>query len=257
MKILPNECYPEFLDYVHRLKASLPEWLLVNVVLAPDSDADLTIANVAGLLNSGLSDHEGVLYVCSATDLLLIIRWGSTPRAMMECGAEIARHLPENACQTNVEKPTPEGLRKLAVSVNYRKPEIAQSLIEQRRARTKNVFLVVDDDAFQRILIKKGLGDMGQIVEIEDGAQVMTMYKQVNPDVVFLDIHLPNQSGRDILHHISMYDPDAFVAMISADATQENIADTWQKGAQTFITKPFTKDRLIQCVRECPTVHLK
>jgi len=254
VKILSNEFYPEFLDYIHKLRASLPEWLLVNLTIAPNSDKDLTITNIANLLHAGLIHHDGVIYVCNTSELLVVIRWGSTPRAMTECSVAIEKFLPEQSCQMRVEKSTPEGLRKIVISVSYTRPDIAESMIEQRRARKTNVFLVVDDDAFQRMLLRKGLSGIGEVVEVDDGNLVMTAYKKANPDIVFLDIHLPNQSGRDIVHHLTMYDPEACVIMISADASQENIADTWQKGAQNFLSKPFTKERLMQCVRECTTV---
>ena len=75
------------------------------------------------------------------------------------------------------------------------------------------------------------------------------------PDVLFLDIELPDITGHDVLQKVLEMDPDAFVIMLSGNGNKENIFKAMKTGAKGFVGKPFTKDKLLQYILKCPKAH--
>lgn len=118
----------------------------------------------------------------------------------------------------------------------------------------KNIVMIADDDLFIRKVISSALKDMAEIIEVTDGSQVEEIYKQHMPDILFLDIHLPNVTGLDLLRKISRTDLGAYIVMISADSTPENVQRSKFQGARAFLTKPFDKKRLLHIFHTCPNI---
>ena len=123
-----------------------------------------------------------------------------------------------------------------------------------RGDREGNLVLVADDNSFVRFLIRKWLGEGTEIVDVEKGADVLDAYQRTKPDVLFLDIHLPGKSGKDILKEVLTLDPTAFVVMVSADSKKDNVVYSAQSGAKAFMAKPFTRDTLNRYFQLCPTI---
>ena len=119
----------------------------------------------------------------------------------------------------------------------------------------RNVVMVADDDLFVRKVIISALSDIAEIVEVTDGAEVLEKYKGCTPDILFLDIHLPNISGLDLLHSLRKADVSAYVVMLSADSSEDNVRNSRLKGAKGFLTKPFRKERILHYFNTCPTVQ--
>lgn len=125
-----------------------------------------------------------------------------------------------------------------------------------KNSRKENLILIADDDLFIRKVIRKGLRDLPIVIEeVIDGNAVLEAYQRLNPDVLILDIHLPGQSGIELLKAIYAVDPEAHVIMISADSTAENVALVRDRGIKGFLTKPVDKARLIDLVNLCPTIR--
>lgn len=118
----------------------------------------------------------------------------------------------------------------------------------------KNVALIADDDLFVRKVLKVALDGLCEIVEVTDGADVLATYQATMPDILFLDIHLPNQSGLNIIKAICAHDKDAHIIMLSADSSAENVKIAVSRGAKGFLTKPFEKKRAVEIFNLCPTV---
>jgi len=118
-----------------------------------------------------------------------------------------------------------------------------------------NRILVVDDAAFMRmmikdILIKNGFEVVG---EASDGAQAFERYQELHPDLVTLDITMPEVDGIEALKKIRSVDPNARVIMCSAMGQQAMVIDAIQAGAKDFIVKPFQADRVLEAVRKALT----
>ena len=112
--------------------------------------------------------------------------------------------------------------------------------------------LIVDDAAFMRMMIKDILVKNGfEVVgEAADGFQAVEKYRELKPDLVTLDITMPEKDGIAALKEIREFDPDAKVIMCSAMGQQSMVIDAIQAGAKDFIVKPFQADRVIEAINK-------
>ena len=110
--------------------------------------------------------------------------------------------------------------------------------------------LVVDDASFMRMTIKQMLEKNGHetIGEAGNGVEAVKKYVELKPEVVLLDITMPEMNGVDALKKIKEIDPAAKVVICSAMGQQSMVAQAIQSGAKDFIVKPFEVDRLIAAV---------
>ena len=115
--------------------------------------------------------------------------------------------------------------------------------------------MMVEDDRFTSTYAATILGTDFDLLIAKDGEEAIEAYIKNAPDIVFLDIHLPGLSGHDVLKALHAIDPEAFIVMLSADTVKENIVEATQHGARKFLKKPFTKERLIETVRNSPYVR--
>lgn len=110
--------------------------------------------------------------------------------------------------------------------------------------------LIVDDAAFMRMMIKDILSKNGFDVvgEAADGVQAIEQYKEKQPDLVTMDITMPEMDGITSLKEIRKINPQAKVIMCSAMGQQAMVIDAIQAGAKDFIVKPFQADRVIEAI---------
>lgn len=115
-----------------------------------------------------------------------------------------------------------------------------------------NRILIVDDAAFMRMMIRDILSKNGfEVVgEANDGAQAIEKFKEVKPDLVTMDITMPEMDGIHALKEIKKIDPTAKVIMCSAMGQQAMVIDAIQAGAKDFIVKPFQADRVIEAIKK-------
>ncbi len=115
----------------------------------------------------------------------------------------------------------------------------------------KNI-LICDDAAFMRMMIKDILTKNGYNVagEAENGAKAVEKYAELKPDLVLMDITMPEMDGIEALKKIKESDPSASVIMCSAMGQQAMVIESIQSGAKDFIVKPFQADRVIEAVQK-------
>lgn len=115
----------------------------------------------------------------------------------------------------------------------------------------KNV-LICDDAAFMRMMIKDILSKNGYNVagEAENGARAVERYAELKPDLVLMDITMPEMDGIQALKAIKSSDPGAKVIMCSAMGQQAMVIESIQAGAKDFIVKPFQADRVLEAVKK-------
>lgn len=110
--------------------------------------------------------------------------------------------------------------------------------------------LIVDDTAFMRLAIKKLVEPMGHItVEAADGREAIEQYKLSNPDLVIMDITMPDMDGITALKEIKKINPAVKVLMCSAMGQQAKVVEAIEAGASTFIVKPFDNDKFVATVK--------
>lgn len=111
--------------------------------------------------------------------------------------------------------------------------------------------LIVDDSSFMRKMIKKILteNEYEVVGEAKNGLEAVTMYRQLKPDLVTMDITMPDMNGIKSLKAIRLIDPHARVIMLSAMGQKNFLIEAIELGAVGFVTKPFTKDQILQAVQ--------
>jgi two-component system chemotaxis response regulator CheY len=112
--------------------------------------------------------------------------------------------------------------------------------------------LVVDDALFMRATLKKLLTDAGfQVVgEAENGQIAVQRYQELRPDLVMMDITMPEMDGLAALREIKKVDAGARVIMCTALGQESSVRDALSSGAKDYIVKPFKADKVIEAVKK-------
>lgn len=110
--------------------------------------------------------------------------------------------------------------------------------------------LIVDDAAFMRKVIRDALSKNGysEIFEAVDGVDAVEKFEEIHPDLILMDITMPNMDGLEALKAIRGKDASANVVMCSAMGQESMVIDAVRSGAKDFIVKPFKADRILKTV---------
>jgi two-component system chemotaxis response regulator CheY len=111
--------------------------------------------------------------------------------------------------------------------------------------------LVVDDAEFLRLRISKMLLAEGhEVIQAENGLQAIAKYEQEKPDVVLMDITMPEMDGLAALKQIRAADAGAKVVMLTALGQESVVVEAIKSGARDFVVKPFEKERVIAAINK-------
>lgn len=110
--------------------------------------------------------------------------------------------------------------------------------------------LVVDDSAFMRNMLKNIITQAGAEVvgEASDGQQAIDKANELNPQIIFLDIMMPNVNGLDALKQIKSQHPEVKVVMCTSAGQEKIIGEAVETGASEFVKKPFKPDEITQVI---------
>lgn len=106
--------------------------------------------------------------------------------------------------------------------------------------------LIVDDAAFMRLCLKNILEDSGftVVAEAENGFKAIQLYKQLKPDIVTMDLTMPELSGIDTIKMIKEIDKNARIIVISSMGHERVVREAIIAGAISFIVKPFREEAI-------------
>ncbi len=112
--------------------------------------------------------------------------------------------------------------------------------------------LICDDAAFMRMMIKDILSKNGYEIagEAENGVRAVEKFNETKPDLVMMDITMPEMNGIQALKKIKELDANANIIMCSAMGQQAMVIESIQSGAKDFIVKPFNQDRVLEAVKK-------
>jgi two-component system chemotaxis response regulator CheY len=112
--------------------------------------------------------------------------------------------------------------------------------------------LVVDDAAFMRMMIKDIVtrNDYEVVGEAQNGFEAVEMYRKFNPDLVTMDITMPEKDGISAVKDILAIDSAARIVMCSAMGQQALVMEAIKAGARDFVVKPFKPDRVVQAIEK-------
>jgi two-component system chemotaxis response regulator CheY len=109
--------------------------------------------------------------------------------------------------------------------------------------------LIVDDAEFLRVRLNKILDTEGyEVFQAENGCKAVAAYKDAHPDVVLMDVTMPEMDGLTALKEIVSFDPKAKVVMLTALGQESVVLDAVKSGARDFIVKPFEHDRVMKAI---------
>ncbi len=112
--------------------------------------------------------------------------------------------------------------------------------------------LITDDTAFMRMTLRNVLEKNGYevVAEAEDGLQAVERYQQLKPDLVTMDITMPNMDGITAIKKIMDQDPQAKIVVVSAMGQKALVIEALNSGAKDFIVKPFQPDRIVEALQK-------
>lgn len=110
--------------------------------------------------------------------------------------------------------------------------------------------LIIDDAMFMRMQLKSIMTGLGHEVvgEAADGYEAIKKNEDLNPDIITMDITMPHLNGTEAVKEIRKRDPDVKIIMCSAMGQQRMVVEAIEAGAQDFIVKPFTPDRVKEAI---------
>lgn len=122
---------------------------------------------------------------------------------------------------------------------------------EDRQARV----LLIEDDRTTRRFVASSLAGHCELIEAADASAGISSYNTFRPDIVLMDIELPDGNGQTLLNWITHNDPAAFIVMFSGHSDTDNVMESIESGAKGFISKPFDVSKMLHFISICPKVH--
>ncbi len=126
-----------------------------------------------------------------------------------------------------------------------------EALYNDKKARV----LLIEDDRSTRRMVAKSLREHCELIEAPDASQGISAYREFQPDIVFMDIELPDGDGQGLLSWITRNDPGAFVVMFSGHSDTNNVMQSIDAGAKGFVSKPFDLNKMLHFIKMCPKLH--
>ena len=167
---------------------------------------------------------------------------------------ESRKALEQKNSEKKKEELAPVEREKTLQEINH---QLISSLGKRRTERDTPEIMIVEDDAFSQKLIATALSNKYRLNVTGDGQGAIMAYVARAPDVLFLDIGLPDMDGHAVLERIFKIDPNAYVVMFSGNGNKENIMRSLELGAKGFVGKPFTKKKLFQYIEKSPFIQAK
>lgn len=125
------------------------------------------------------------------------------------------------------------------------------NLAELQRTRV----LLIEDDRTTRRMVRRSLGTYCEIIESFNAGCGISNFINFSPDIVFLDLDLPDHDGHHVLEWIMHNDPGAYVVLFSGNCDAANVDRAMNNGAQGYVPKPFDTGSMLHHVFCCPKLH--
>lgn len=112
--------------------------------------------------------------------------------------------------------------------------------------------LIADDATFMKMMLKDILSHAGfiNLIEAKNGREAINLFKVEKPELILLDVTMPDMDGLKALEEIKDVNPDVKIIMCSSMGQEEIVSECFEKGADDFIMKPFKPERVVQAVSQ-------
>jgi CheY-like chemotaxis protein len=135
--------------------------------------------------------------------------------------------------------------------------ELFNEAKKRRKARQPLHVMVVEDDVLTRRLVASAFKESFALITASNAQEAVANYLLYAPDIVFLDIGLPDASGFDVLRQMIATDADAYVVMFSGNSYLDNVTTALSQGASGFVAKPFKQDKMRHYILGSAAHHQK
>jgi len=251
MLLINKDKKSEFQALIPSIQQYMYEWRIV-FIRAPKGGTD-DLSATAKVIMGLYADTKGVLFISG--DKIVMIMHDERGDLLDSIKPIVEQKMPGKRYRYIMRQMTGTALQQITTQF-FDEGKAEDSLFKKRLARKDNRVLVIDDDDFYRAVLKKACEKTSTVFQSEDGKNATQMYLEINPDIVFLDIHLPLSYGFLILEDFLNVDFDAFVIMISSDSSSQNITKADDMGSAGFLKKPLDPEELLQLFQSCPTFKL-
>ena len=220
-------------------------------LLAPEASArecKKAMLAIAAELRIQPVEHLGELYE--------LAQQGGALLALLEKKSEHDRQMEEAAAMRKAQEEAAEQLARKRRQILEQGAHLgAKEIAALRSARGEPLVMMIEDDPFSRRLVSNVLQKEYKLAALENADGAVSAYSELAPDLLFLDINLPDVNGHELLEKIVAVDPNAYVVMLSGNADKGNIMQAMSRGAKGFVAKPFSRDKLFQYIERCPTIN--
>ena len=253
MIIGSKENQAEIMAFLPSMKTNMDEWQIVSVKI-PQRGKKYQDRILKELLRIYI-DKAGILFPVSDYKIVMVIRLGVINNyAVLK--NEIENKMPRHDARVIARKMSAAGMKQIQLDLSDKDRIGKTSLYKEREIRKRNVFLIAEDDIFIRKTLRATLENYGEVHEVGDGAQVAEEYIKCNPDFVFMDIHMPNKNGLELVNEIMETDTDSFIVIASSDSVKENVIEAISGGAAGFLAKPVKKAKILEYINQCITIRV-
>lgn len=263
---------------IHKDPKSLEHWCCIHVENANDISPEWIDATLVNLKES-YPDIECDVVHCADNDVLFISRHLHDEQ-ICEMADELvniaAQHCDKqgqvtlydlyrdwkSACELLLTK-----IKELNITIpkihyyNFGELSSVQDVFDDakklRKARFPLHVLIVEDDPLTLHIVTQSFKEHYALITATTAQEAVENYIMHAPDIVFLDIGLPDASGMDVLQQIMASDPDAYVVMFSANNYLDNLITALNHGASGFIAKPFKKEKMHLYIQDSAQHHRK
>jgi CheY-like chemotaxis protein len=246
-------------------------WVALHIE-APGMDGaafESAARSAQAMLESCLKDVEGSAYFCNGQDIYILCKY-LPEKTLEQIGAQICDLVfADNelvACCESYDLGTrgiqfaeavfsgtgrgwPPSLSVDSVEDPFEGTKTQSALFAARKKQDPLKILLVEDDAVTRWMVRNSLKDECEFATAQNAGNAFSMYASFKPDLVLLDIGLPDNNGGAVLDWIMRNDPGACVVMLSGENNVDNISGCLEKGAKGFIPKPFVREDLLHYIR--------
>ncbi|PCI55866.1 MAG: hypothetical protein COB36_03450 [Alphaproteobacteria bacterium] len=254
-----NVALVEFLHFVSTQKTHLNNWQFFHISIE-DPEKKLNIDEVEQFLYFHIDNDDAWLLKIYDTQELLLFTNKNDSLALSKFEKAANENFEGNVLRMQFRGFDGDGLEKFSsiiaqlISVD----DIITQVAFKRMRRLGNSILVLDDDPIIIKQMEKIVSGYGHIVTLQEVDNFFESYREYAPDILFLDIHLKSAKGNELLKELKTnIDPYAYVVMISSDTQKEMIMDIKSGGANGFVVKPLSREKLFQQIIKAPTITKK
>ena len=232
--------------------STIDEWQLVSVKLLEAGKDRLD--RVMETLTGNFQDNQGMIVPIKDFKAVMLVSLGAA-QDFAKLKAIVEKLLSKFGVNVVVKRASDAALKDLQLD-REREESGEKSYFETRLAREGNVALIVEDDDFIRQMLTGALSQICTVHESVSADTVVEQYKENNPDLVVLDIHLPGGNGMALVEELMSIDTDAHILITSSDSTRGNVLEALARGAYSFLAKPIKKSRMVEALKLCPTFKI-